>query len=309
MCSLESVTVHAPGTTSNLGPGFDCLGAAISGLGDRITARRVATPGVRVERVSDSRIPTEPARNTAALAATAALRRGGGSFGLALSVDKGLPLAGGLGGSAASAVGGAVVANQLFGLGLSDEDLLDAALEAEATVSGGRHADNVAPCLLGGAVLVVAMDPLRLARVRVHPDLRLALVTPRYAVETSRARGVLPAWVGRSEAVGQAARLGGLLLGLERGDLRLLRDSLHDVIAEPARETLYPGFAEARQAGIAAGALGVVVSGAGPTVLALATAADQIAVGEAVRNAYARLRIEASVHLGGVDPQGAHLIS
>jgi homoserine kinase len=306
--SSHSVTVHAPGTTSNVGPGFDCLGAAVSGMGDRVTACRTAAEGVAVDRVSDPRIPQEPERNTAALAAAAILRRGGCSGGMVLSIEKGLPLAGGLGGSAASAVGGAVAANALFGLGLPDEELLDAALEAEAAVSGGRHADNVAPCLLGGAILVVALDPLRLTRLEVHPSIRLALVTPRYSVETSRARRVLPDSVRRLDAVGQAARLGGLLLGLERGDQGLVRQCLADSIAEPARAPMYPGFPEARRAGLAAGALGVVVSGAGPTVLALAPAGELSAVGEAVRGAYARLGIEATAHLGQVDPQGARLL-
>src|SRR5206468_12590178 len=151
------------------------------------------------------------------------------------------------------------------------------ALEAEAVVSG-RHPDNVAPSLLGGAVLVVGLEPLHVTPVRIHPDLALALVTPAYTVETARARAVLPAQVPRADAVGQAARLAGLVAGLERGDADLIRRAMVDAIAEPPRASLHPGYAEARAAGLEAGALGVAVSGAGPTVVAVVRPADSARV-------------------------------
>ena len=299
---------YAPGSTSNLGPGFDCLGVAFTGKGDRVRAEVVASPGVRVVSVSDPRIPTDPARNTAAIAAASVLRRSGSEVGLDLTVEKGLPLSGGMGGSAASAVAGAVAADAALGTSLSKEALLEAALEAE-TVVAGRHLDNVAPSLLGGAILVVAQDPPHFARVRVDPGLALVLATPSYGVETARARAVLPAGVSRADAIAQASHLAALLLGLERGELDLVRASMHDLVAEPARASLYPGYPEARAAAMAAGALGVVVSGAGPTVVALVGLAAAPAVGMALRSGYRSVGIEAAIHEAQVDELGARVES
>jgi homoserine kinase len=304
---MNRATAFAPGSTSNVGPGFDCLGVAIAGLGDRVTAERGSALGVRVFSVSDARIPKDAARNTAALAAAAVLRRAGAeALGIDLTIEKGVPLAGGLGGSAASAVAGALAASALVGRPLAPETLLECALEAEAAVAG-RHPDNVAPSLLGGAVLVLSVAPLRYARLRVHPKIRLVFGIPDYGVETARARSVLADAVARPDAVAQAAALGGLVLGLERGDGALLRASLVDRIAESLRIPLYPGYVQAREAAIEAGAFGAVVSGAGPSLLALVPEGRERIVGEAVSAAYAAQGIEARVHVAEVDRQGARL--
>ncbi len=305
---MDRVTAYAPGSTSNVGPGFDCLGIAVAGIGDRVTATLAAERGVRVLSVSDPRIPSDAAKNTAALAAAAVLRRVGASAGgVELVIQKGLPLSGGLGGSAASAVAGAVATNALHGTPLDTLALLHCAIEAEAAVAG-RHPDNAAPSLLGGAVLVLASEPLRYTRVSVHASLRLVLVTPSYAVLTADARAVLPASVARADAVGQAAALAGLVLGLERGDGELLRASMLDRIAEPSRTLLYPGFARARAAALACGAFGATVSGAGPTLLAVVPEACGAAVGRAVAAAYDALGIAPSaIHVAGVDGEGARL--
>ncbi|MBI3931960.1 MAG: homoserine kinase [Acidobacteria bacterium] len=305
---MDAVRVYAPGTASNLGPGFDCLGVAFTGKGDLVTAQRVASPGVRVLAVSDPLIPTDPARNTAAIAAAAALRRSGSPVGLELTVEKGLPLSGGMGGSAASAVAGAVAAAAVLEARLSMSDLLECALEAEAVVAG-RHADNVAPSLLGGAVIVAGLDPPRVTPVRVHPAVALVLVTPDYRVETARARAVLPEAVARGEAVSQAAALARLVLGLERGDGDLIRESMVDRIAEPARRPLYPGYDEARAAAFEAGAFGVAVSGAGPTLIALAHWGIAASVGQAMVEGYRRIGLAAVAHPAEVDTAGARVLA
>jgi homoserine kinase len=310
----RSVHVYAPGSASNLGAGFDCLGVALSGKGDTVLARGAHAAGVRVVSVSDPRVPLEPERNTAAIAADAVLRKhisrreGRPPLlpGLELEVMKGLPLAGGMGGSAASAVAGAVAADALLGARLPKAELLEAALDAEAAVSG-RHADNVAPALFGGGVLVLSTEPMRVAPVRVHATLRLVLVSPAYEVATAAARAAVPQHVTRADAVWQAAALGALVLGLERGDPDLLREAMVDRIAEPARLPLYPGYAEARAAGLEAGAAGVAISGAGPAIVAVCVGAGE-AVGRAMREAYAQLGIEAAVHEARVDDGGARVV-
>jgi homoserine kinase len=307
---LGSVAVFAPGTASNIGPGFDCFGLAFTGLGDTVRATRTDAPGVRVVAISDERIPTDPLRNTAALGAAAVLRRAGleREAGLELRVEKGLPLAAGMGGSAASAVAGAMAAHELLKTGLTRIDLLVAAVDAEAVVSG-RHADNAAPCLFGGAVIVAGVDPPEVTPVRVHDSLGLVLVTPAYEVATAEARKVLPADVPRADAVGQAARLAILVLGLERGDADLVRRAIWDRIAEPRRAPLYPGYPQARTAGLEAGALGVAVSGAGPTLVALALRPAREAVATALVEGYAKAGISARAHVAQVDAVGARLVA
>jgi len=306
---LDRLAVFAPGTASNIGPGFDCLGIAFTGLGDTVRAARTDAPGVRVLSVSDERIPTDPLRNTAALGAAAVLKRAGlQREGLELRVEKGLPLAAGMGGSAASAVAGALAAHEIMKTRLTRIDLLMAALEAESVVSG-RHADNAAPCLFGGAVIVAGLDPPEVTPVKVHDSLGLVFVTPAYEVATDEARRVLPAEVTRADAVGQAARLALLVLGLEHGDGDLVRRAMWDRIAEPRRAPLYPGYPQARTAGLEAGALGVVVSGAGPTLVALAPRAARPAVAAALVAGYAKAGIDARAHVAEVDAAGARVVA
>ena len=306
---MGEVAVFAPGTASNIGPGFDCLGIAFTGLGDTVRASRAGQPGVRVAAVSLERIPTDPLRNTAALAAAAVLKRAGleREAGLELRVEKGLPLAAGMGGSAASAVAGALAAHEVLKTRLTRIDLLVAAVEAEAVVSG-RHADNAAPCLFGGAVIVAGLDPPEVTPVRVHESLGLVFVTPAYEVATAEARKVLPAEVPRADAVGQAARLALLVLGLERGDADLVKRAMWDHIAEPRRAPLYPGYPQARTAGLEAGALGVAVSGAGPTLVALALRETRKAVAAALVDGYAKAGVEARAHVAEVDTVGARVV-
>jgi homoserine kinase len=302
------VVAYAPGSTSNVGPGFDCLGIAVAGIGDRVTAVLASGPGVRVLSCSDPRIPTDAASNTAALAAAQVVQRTGRSReGIELEIQKGLPLAGGLGGSAASAVAGAVAADALLGTKLEKAALLECALEAEAVVAG-RHPDNAAPSLLGGAVVVLGTSPLRYTRLSVHPSLRLVFVTPGYGVRTADARAVLPASVPRADAVAQAASLAALVLGLERGDGALVGSAMRDRIAEPARIPLYPGFERARAAALEAGAFGAAVSGAGPTLLAVAPQPRAEDVARAVQASYGSEGIDtAATHVAEVDDLGARV--
>jgi homoserine kinase len=304
---MDRVTVYAPGSASNLGPGFDCLGVALTGLGDTVTALKTPAEGVRVVRVSDPRIPTDAARNTASIAAAAVLKHSEEHFGLELTVEKGLPLAGGVGGSAASAVAGAVAAQALMRKKLTRDHLLDAALEAESIVAG-RHADNLVPSLLGGMVLIAGMEPLRLTMLKVHSSFSFVLVSPEYGVETARGRAVLPKQVPRGDAVRQAAALAALVLGFERGDVELIRDSMLDRIAEPARLLLFPGYPQARAAALEAGAAGVAVSGAGPAVLAVVAGGHTEPVAAAMVAAYARAGFAAKSHKARVDRAGARVI-
>ena len=306
------VTAFAPGGVGNVGPGLDILGLAVDGAGDAVRAEWTREPGVTLRDPGHPKLPRDPARHTATLAGRAVLAAAGerlaGGRGIALSVRKGLPLSGGQGGSAASAVAGAVAVNALLGTPLDQRALLDACLIAEETVAG-RHLDNVAPSLLGGIVLIRCMEPPDLVRLPVPAELIVVLVRPEQQMRTKDARAVLPATLPLETALYQAAQVAALVAALALGDYELLGRAIDDRIAEPARARLLPGFAEAKAAALAAGALGSSISGSGPTVFALARGRD---VGERVAAAmiaaYAAAGQRSEARVAPVDQVGARLI-
>lgn len=302
------VRVFAPGSVGNVGPGFDILGLAVTGAGDTVLAERIPRHGIVIAEAGHPSLPSDSSKHTSGIAALQVLRRAGADFGVILRVEKGLPLAGGQGGSAASAVAGALATNLLLDLPLLQQDLLEAALEAEAVVAG-RHADNVVAILLGGLVLVRTLQPLEVVRLPVPPALRVVLAHPDRAMPTRAGRAVLPELIPRADAVHQAAQVGALVAAAFSGDLELFGRAIEDRIAEPARAPLLPGFREAKQAALAAGALGCSISGSGPTVFALVregTVGPLVA--DAMQQAYARLGIACTTRIAAADLQGARQV-
>lgn len=272
---------YAPGSIGNVGPGLDILGLAVSGAGDTVVAER--TPGDQIEILESGapQLPTDPARHACALAGAAVLRRAGvPRLGVSLRVRKGLPLSGGQGGSGASSAAGAGAVNALIGSPLSPMDLIEAALEAE-TVVAGRHADNLAPSILGGMVLIRSLDPLDVVQVAIPERLCIALVHPQMELRTALGRAALPEQVPRALALHQAAQVAAIVAAAEHGDLALLGRAIDDRLAEPVRAQLLPGFREAKAAALEAGALGCSISGSGPT--AFAFAADRPTAEEVVQ--------------------------
>jgi homoserine kinase len=307
-----SVTAFAPGGVGNVGPGLDILGLAVEGDGDSVRAEWSSVPGISILDPGHPDLPKDSKRHTAGLAAAAVVSRardpGLGKRGIALSVCKGLPLSGGQGGSAASAVAGAVAVNALLGDPLDREALLGACLTAEESVSG-RHADNVAPSLFGGIVLVRSLDPLDLVQLPVPDELWVVLVRPEQQLRTAEARSVLPRDVSREVALHQAAQVGAIVAALASGDYALLGRAIDDRIAEPARTRLLPGFAEAKRAALDAGALGSSISGAGPTAFALARGARSARrVSEAMTAAYSARGFPSRARISRIDRRGARLI-
>ncbi len=307
---MKRVRVFVPGSIGNVGPGLDVLGLAVRGPGDTLAAERTSTGRIVVKDPGHPALPTDPSRHASALAAQAVLRRvrGGRRIGLELWLAKGLPLSGGQGGSAASAVAGAVAANALLGSPLSPEDLLQAALESEARLAG-RHLDNLAPALLGGLVLIRTSAPIEVLRLEPPRGLHLALVKPDYLLRTKRGRSALPRRVDREVAVYQAAQVAAMVAGAFRNDLALFGRAIDDRIAEPARLRLLPGFGAAKRAALRAGALGCSISGSGPTLFAVADSrATAAQAGEAARAAYTRAGYGATVRLTTPDRHGARIL-
>jgi homoserine kinase len=304
-----AVTAFAPGSVGNVGPGLDILGLAVAGDGDAVRAEWLDRPGIRMLDPGHPELPSEAERHTAGLAARAVLARAGDAAtrgrGIGLSVRKGLPLSGGQGGSAASAVAGAVAVNALLGEPLDRMELVEVCLDAEEAVAG-RHADNIAPSLLGGIVLIRSMEPLDIVQLPVPAELHVVLAKPEQRMRTAEARAVLPREVPRAVALHQAAHVAAMVAALALDDYALLARSVDDRIAEPARSGLLPGFAEAKAAALAAGALGSSISGSGPTAFALArgrASAERIAA--AMAAAYRARGAACAVRVGPVDRSGA----
>lgn len=267
-----SVTAFAPASISNFCCGFDVLGAALTEPGDRVTVRRTERPGVHLVSVTgdDGRLPREPEANTASVAAKALLQAvGHAGPGVEVELEKHMPLASGLGSSAASAVAAAVAVDALLRFGASEETLLAAALEGERVACGAIHADNVAPSLYGGFVLVRSTEPLDVVRLEVPDELWFAMLHPELEVPTREARNMLPRALPLSSAVTQWANLGALVAALHQGDWELLSRALVDVVAEPVRARLVPGFDAMTTAAREAGAVGAGLSGSGPSLFAI----------------------------------------
>jgi homoserine kinase len=311
--TASSATAFAPGGVGNIGPGLDILGLALDGAGDQVRAEWSASPGIQILDSGHRELPRDPNQHTAGLAARAVIDRAGIGLdsrrGIALRVHKGLPLSGGQGGSAASAVAGAFAVNALLGEPLDRRALIAACLAAEEKVSG-RHADNIAPSLLGGIVLIRSLDPPDVVQLPVPPELYVVVVRPDQRLRTAEARAVLPADVSRAVALHQAAQVGAIIAALACADYALLGRAIDDRIAEPARAALLPGFREAKAAALAAGALGCSISGSGPSAFALVRGRGVGAeVGRAMAAAYAACSQSAEIRVAGIDREGARLVS
>lgn len=302
----------APATVSNVACGFDVLGFAIEGPGDLVVAEEQEENGVVIADLQgdEGRLPRQTERNTAGVAVRALLERAGLSGrGIALSIEKRMPLASGLGSSAASAVAAVVAVDALLGLGAPRPELLACALEGEKMACGSAHADNAAPSLYGGFVLVRGGAALEVVELPLVPRLTCALVRPHVAVETRGARLVLGDSVPLPAVVAQCGNLAALVAALFRQDLELLSRALVDHVAEPKRAGLVPGFREVQAAARQAGALGCSLSGSGPSIFALCASPESAErVADAMKAALDALAIPADRWVSPAGTRGAHLL-
>lgn len=308
-------TAFAPATVANLACGFDVLGLALEQPGDTVTVELAEEPGLTIIGIEgdQGRLSREPDKNTATVAAQKILehdpRRT--SLGIRLELRKGLPLASGMGSSAASAVAAALAVSDLLKLPLGYAELLAAALEGERVVAGAGHADNAAACLYGGLILVRSSDPLDVVRLPIPSGLSVAVLRPHLEMSTKDSRVLLGDQVRLQDAVRQWANVGGLVAGLYSGDLDLISRSLVDNVAEPIRSPSVPGFSEVKRAAIAAGALGSSLSGSGPSIFALCRDLESAtSVSRKMAEAFAdATRLEWDLHVSKVSRLGARLMN
>lgn len=302
----------APASIGNVAVGFDVLGLAIEGAGDRVICERAQQPGVRVVHIEGnviagdcSRLPTAPERNTAAVAAASFWSRHGDGGGLDIRLHKGTPLASGMGSSACSAVAAVVAANGLLGTPIPTADLLPFALEGEAIASGAIHADNVAPSLLGGLVLCPPASLPACYSVPVPDGLRSILVHPELSVETAAARQALSEQVALSAAVSQSGALAMAIDAAHRNEAIRFASNIRDVLVEPQRQHLVRGFSEVSRAARDAGALACSLSGSGPSLFALAEPEHAKPVADAMCGAFEALGVHSDAWESALDAPGA----
>ncbi|MCH7890766.1 MAG: homoserine kinase [Gemmatimonadetes bacterium] len=313
MSDTQPARAFAPATVGNIICGFDIFGLALAEPGDEVEARLRSEPGVVISAVhgDGGRLPTEAARNVAGVATIAVLAESDmQDVGIEIEVWKGLPISGGMGGSAASAVAAVVAADALLQTELSPEALLRCASEGERGPKGDTHPDNIAPALHGGIVMVRPDEPGVVIPLPVPAGLSVALVHPDLELETNEMRGILPRELPLTQAVRQWADCSALVVGLYEADWDLIKRSLVDRVAEPHRKRFIPGFDAVKTAGLEAGALGVGLSGSGPSMFALCrTATEARSVAAAMAEAFAEAGIEgADTHVSEVANTGAHMV-
>jgi homoserine kinase len=286
---MSRATVFAPGSVGNVGPGFDVLGLAIDGAGDTVTVELGRSGPVIVRGRDAALVPTDPAKNAAAIAARAIVDEP-----FQVTIDKGLPVSGGMGGSAASSVAGALAAALAADKKASPEEIMRAALEGETFVSG-RHLDNIAPITLGGLVLSRSVDPIDAIRLKVPNGWSVALITPKVRIETKQARAILPQQWDRASWIQQMANTAALIAAFESGDGPLARRALDDLYAEPRRAPMIPHFSDVKRAALQAGAFGCSISGSGPTIFAIVDASNSDRIVSAMRKAMGDVESESRV--------------
>lgn len=307
---MKRATAFAPASLGNAAVGFDVLGHSLDGPGDRAIVTRNDTGVVRVTAIRGvvTELPTEPGRNTAGRALLALQTFAEGRVGFDVELDKGIPLGSGMGGSAASAVAAVVAGASLLDRPLTMEQLYAAAVDGEAAASGAPHGDNVGPMLLGGLVLA----PSRGAPVRLPaPDwLYAAVVHPHFVLETRVAREALKGSYELHAFVEQSECLALVLAGCAAGDASLIRRGLRDVLVEPRRAPLIPGFANVKQAALDCGALGASIAGAGPSVFGWFESKEKAQVaGAAMAAAFKSAGLESDVLVSKVNGPAARLVT
>ncbi|WMJ71605.1 homoserine kinase [Cytophagaceae bacterium ABcell3] len=308
----ESIRVFASATVANVVCGFDVLGFAVDNPGDEVVLRKSDKPGLVITKVTgdEGRLPTEPERNTVGVSISNFLRHiGEDNLGIEIELHKKMPLGSGLGSSAASSVAGVFAVNQLLGNPFKQEDLLPFAMEGERIACGSAHADNVAPALFGGFVLVRSYDPLDVVRIPVPENLFCTIIHPQIEVQTKDARSILRKQIPMKDAVVQWGNVAGLISGLFMSDYDLIGRSMQDVIVEPVRSILIPGYHEVKESALQAGALGCGISGSGPSLFALSKDEDTAkSVGEEMSRAFQRMQIGSEVYVSRINNEGPLII-
>lgn len=305
---MDQVRVRVPGTISNLCSGFDVIGMAVDAPYDVMELKMTLAKGIQLTYEEDFGLHTDPQQNISGIALQAMMDYLQYNDGFSLHSHKNIKPGSGLGSSAASAVGAVYAANQLLGAPFGMNELIDFALIGESAFSGSRHADNVAPCMIGGAVLIRDLESKDFVSLPT-PDLWISLVHPQIEIKTAAARSILPSEIALKQAVRQWGNFGAMVSGFYSGDRSLIGRALHDEIVEPVRSPLIPGFDAVKEQSLDAGALGGGISGSGPTLFMFSETEDTaLKVLQRMQSIYQQLNIPFKSYCCRPSNKGVHLI-
>jgi homoserine kinase len=307
---MKEIKLFCPATIANLSCGFDVLGLCLATAGDEMIVRTSSKKGVRITKIVGADLPLETEKNVAGVAALALLEAFETEIGFEIEIYKNIKAGSGIGSSAASSAGAVFGINELLGRPFSRKELVQFAMQGEKLASGNPHADNVAPCLLGGFTLVRSSNPLDIIKIDSPVELYATVVHPQIELRTSDARSVLKQTVSLKSAITQWGNVGGLVAGLYTQDYELIGRSLHDEIIEPVRSMLIPGFDAIKKTAYENGALGSGISGSGPSIFALSkgeTNAQKIA--DAMSKIYEEINLPYEIHVSKVNPDGVTIIA
>lgn len=302
---MNEIKLFCPATIANLNCGFDVMGLCLETIGDEMIIRKTPEKGICITKIEGANLPFETEKNVAGVAALAVLNAVDCDFGFEIEIYKKIKTGSGIGSSSASAAGAVFGINELLGKPFTPHQLVDFAMKGEAIASGCEHADNVAPCLLGGFTLVRGYNPLDVIRIDSPIELYAVVLHPQIELKTSDSRAVLEPTVSLKNAITQTGNLGGLIAGLYTSDYNLIGRSLQDVIIEPLRKKLIPNFDATKNAALQNGALGAGISGAGPSIFALCggkKSAEKVA--QAMKESYATTEIDFDLHVSKINPNG-----
>ena len=300
----KTVIIHAPGTVANLVCGFDVLGLALHQPYDIMSLKLKDEPTVTIINKDEFNLPTEPEKNVAGVVLLSVMEKLNNQFGFELTIEKHIKPGSGIGSSAASAAGAAVAANELLNKQFTKEELVQFAMNGEKLASGVKHADNIAPCIYGGVTLIRSINPLDIVQVPA-PELYVTVVHPQIEVRTSDARQILKKQILLKDAIKQWGNVAGLVAGFIKNDYDLIGRSLEDVIIEPVRSILIPGFDEVKSKSKEAGALGGGISGSGPSIFMLSKDETSAKAVEGVmQETYNRIGIPYNTYVTKINQEG-----
>ena len=287
---MKTIKVFAPGSIANLGPAFDILGVALGKVGDFVEVTENSHGEMRILEIEGAsrQLPFEPEKNAVTLGFMEIQNLLGMKFSVDIKIKKGMPISGGLGGSSASAVAGVYAASLLSGKHTEKEDILSACVNVESIISG-FHADNVAPSLLGGFVLINSYKPLSVIKLGSIENLYFAVAHPDFELETKKSRQALPKQIELGQHIFNSSKAASLIAAIARNNIRLFGESIQDIIIEPARANLIPGFYGVKKAALDAGAYGSSISGSGPSIFAVTDDESEAQnIGNAMQEAFAK---------------------
>lgn len=305
----KKIKIHAPATVANMVCGFDILGFAVAAPYDEMILQLRKEPGISITHTDEYGLSTSPYDNVVGVALQAMVSELTIPVGFDVTIHKHIKPGSGLGSSAASAAGAVVAANYLLGEPFSNEDLVQFAMHGEKLASGVKHADNITPCIYGGITLIRSIFPLDIVPIK-SPKLYVTIVHPQIEVKTADARSILKEQVYLKDAIKQWGNIAGLVSGLLQEDYALISRSLEDVLIEPVRSILIPGFHDVKEKAKANGALGGGISGSGPSIFMLSRTLETAQLVEVeMKNVYEKINLPYYTYVTTVSEGGVQFIT